>query len=252
VILIHGLASSPAVWDRFAPELAKARRVHRLHIAGFDAAAPAGNASDPILTNIAAEIGAYIRRENLEKPALVGHSMGGVIALQAAIQLDQRIAGALIVDALPFFSVLINPIITRIEAAMQADAARAALLAQSPAEFEEGQRTAIERLAISAVDRARALDWALKADRDVMARAMHEVMTTDLRLAIAQIRTPLSVLFAHDGAIQPPAALWASMWTANYAANPRVRLAMVENARHYIMLDQPERFMAEAASFLAL
>jgi pimeloyl-ACP methyl ester carboxylesterase len=250
VILVHGLASSPAVWSQTIDAFSSQRRLHVLHIAGFDAAPAGPNAAGLILPAIADEIAGYIGREKLEKPALIGHSMGGVIGLLTAIRHRGALGRLMVIDALPWFSVLLNPAITRIEALMQADAARDSLLRQTAAEFEAGQRVAIARLVTSGADQARALDWALNADRIVMARAMHEVMTTDLRLEVAKIAAPTTVLCGHDASMRfPPAAVLAA-YRFNYAALRGVDLRLSDAARHYLMLDQPERFAGELRVFL--
>ncbi|MFZ4069395.1 MAG: alpha/beta fold hydrolase [Caulobacterales bacterium] len=250
VILVHGLASSPAVWAQTVEAFSSQCRLHVLHIAGFDAVPAGPNAAGLILPAIADDIARYIESAKLEKPILIGHSMGGVIGMLTAIRHRSVLGRLMVIDALPWFSVLLNPAITRIEALMQADAARDALLRQSAAEFEAGQRAAIARLVTSADDQARALAWALRADRMVMARAMHEVMTTDLRLEVAKITTPTSVLCAHDASMRfPPAAVEAA-YRINYAALRGVDILVIDAARHYLMLDQPERFAGELRVFL--
>jgi pimeloyl-ACP methyl ester carboxylesterase len=251
LILVHGLGSAPAVWDRVVAEFATQRRIHVLRLAGF-AGAPAGaNATAPILDGVADEIAGYIGAQKLQKPALIGHSMGGVIGLETAIRHRDALGRLMVIDALPFFSVLLNPAINRTEAAMQADSARDGMLRQTPAEFEASQRAAIGRLVTGAVDQARAIDWALSADRMVMAAAMHEVMTTDLRLEVARIITPTTVVCAHDQIMPFPAPVVAQTYAFNYAALRGVSVRLVEAARHYVMLDQPERFAGEVRVFLA-
>jgi pimeloyl-ACP methyl ester carboxylesterase len=251
VILVHGLGSSPRVWDRVIADFSTDFRLHVLTIAGYAGLPAGGNATDPILEGLAAEIAGYVYGLGLKAPALVGHSMGGVAALLTAIREPDAIGKLMVVDALPYFSVLLNPAIMATEAAMRADAARDEMLRMTPEAFEAGQRQALSNLVKGAVDRARALDWALSADRAVMARAMREVMTTDLRLKVASIRAPTTVLYAWDPAAPAPRAAVAGVYAANYALLKRARLEMVEDAYHYLMLDQPERFRGELALFLS-
>jgi pimeloyl-ACP methyl ester carboxylesterase len=45
----------------------------------------------------------------LRRPAIVGHSIGGLIALEVAERRPDAVGRLLIVDALPFYSLTISP-----------------------------------------------------------------------------------------------------------------------------------------------
>ncbi len=61
-------------------------------MAGF-AGAPAGaNTSGPIIQPTVDEIDAYIRSANLHRPAVIGHSLGGLMGLMLAKQHPRRSA----------------------------------------------------------------------------------------------------------------------------------------------------------------
>ncbi len=110
VILIPGLASSRDVWSATVHQLDETHRVHVLNIRGF-AGEPAGaNAQGPVLQPLIDEIAAYAA--DLDRPALIGHSIGGLISLEVAAARPDEIGRVMVIDALPFYSLLFNPAAT--------------------------------------------------------------------------------------------------------------------------------------------
>jgi len=250
VILIPGLTSSAAVWRDTAARLEGRYRVHLVQVAGFAGAAPGGNAEGPVVAPLADEIVAYIAGRKLDHPAIIGHSMGGFTALLIAARHPEAVGRVMVVDALPFFSVLINPAATASGIEPQAAAFRDSLLGQSDAAFAAGQPRVVASLAKTEPARAEALAWSLASDRGVMARATYDVMTTDLRGDLAAITVPVTVVYARDPAMGFFYGVVDQVYATNYAGLAGVRLRPVDGAFHYLMLDQPDAFAAEVAAFL--
>ncbi|MFA7264603.1 MAG: alpha/beta hydrolase [Caulobacter sp.] len=250
VILIPGLTSSAAVWRDTAARLEGRYRVHLVQVAGFAGAPVAGNAEGPVVAPLADEVLAYIAGQKLDHPAIIGHSMGGFTALLIAARHPDSVGRVMVVDALPFFSVLINPAATATAVEPQAAAFRDSLLGQSDAAFTASQPQVVAGLAKTDAARAEALAWSLASDRGVMARATYDVMTTDLRGELATIGTPVTVVYARDTAMGFFYRVVDQIYATNYAALPGVALRRVDGAFHYLMLDQPEPFAAEVERFL--
>jgi N-formylmaleamate deformylase len=100
VILIPGLTSSRSVW-RAAIAATPGYRYHLIQVAGFAGAPAGGNARGEVVAPLAEEIARYIRANRLDRPALVGHSMGGTIALMIASRHPDLAGKAMVVDMLP-------------------------------------------------------------------------------------------------------------------------------------------------------
>jgi|SRR5215217_1492839 len=250
VILIPGLSSSRDVWSDTARRLEKTHRVHLLQVRGF-AGLPAGaNADGPVVGPLADEIVAYIKVNKLGAPAVIGHSMGGFTALGIADRYPEAVGRIMIVDALPFFSVLVSPTATVESITPQAAGLRDMMIAMTPDAFAAQQERTMATLVKSPQGRKDALAWSLTSDRGVMARAMYDVMTTDLRGRLATIKTPMTVVYARDDAMGPMAAFVEPLYAGAYAALPDKTLVPVEGALHFVMLDQPEVFAAAVDSFL--
>lgn len=250
VILIPGWGSSREVWAVEADRLDDDHRVHLVQVAGFAGAAAPSDASGPVLAPLVQELDAYIAREGLQQPAIIGHSMGGLAALSLARMRPERVGRVMLVDTHPFYSALFNPSATVADATPQAAAMARGIVDASPVDFARMQRFGMSRLVANAERREEVADWTIASDRAVLAQAMYEVMTTDMRGELAAVQTPLTVLYAYDGAMGPQAQIDA-VWQSAYAAAPQARVLRIDDSRHFIMLDQPEAFHASVASFLA-
>lgn len=250
VILIPGLASSRDVWDQTVAQLSATHRVHVLQLAGFGGE-PAGAAAGdgPIVQPVVDELNTYIEHNHITQPAVIGHSLGGVAALMLARDHPASVGRVMVVDALPFFSLLIDPNATAASIEPQAAAARDQLLAQAPEQFFAGQMSVMNRLVRTETLRFTVMQWSLSSDRSVMARGMYDVMTTDLRPDLASIQTPVTIVYAYDAAMGPEAMITGA-YTGLYAPLPHHTMVKVDQSFHFVPLDQPQAFAAAVADFL--
>src|ERR1700735_3866114 len=74
IILIPGFASSGATWDSTVARYRDRYECHVLTLAGF-AGEPRIDA--PLLEPVRKDLAAYIREKKMDKPVIVGHSLGG-------------------------------------------------------------------------------------------------------------------------------------------------------------------------------
>lgn len=249
VILIPGLSCPRDVWDGLATALAPSHRLHLVQLTGFgEATAPPEGA---LFEPAAQELLRYIAEQGLSRPAVIGHSMGGTLALRIAATAPQAIGRAMIVDSLPFFSVLINPTATPQTIAPQADALAEQMRGMDDAAFLGLQQRTMPTLVKGEQNQALAVAWSVASHRPAVAQMMRDVMTTDLRPQLPAIQVPVTVLYAWDPSMPYPAAGADFVYTLNYAGLQGVRLIRVDEALHFIMLDQPARFEAEVRAFLS-
>lgn len=245
VILIPGLASSREVWAGLASTLRQQHRLHLVQVAGFAGSPAVPTVDGRVAAPVAEAVADYIRSQHLKAPAIIGHSLGGEVALMLGARHPERVGRLIVVDALPFYTLLINPMATAEAAAPQAAAFRDAMLAAPPAQAEAMQRTAIERLAKTAEARPALVEAALRSDRKTVADATYELMTTDLRPELARIQAPVEVVYAYDPLFGIPAASVDATFANAYAGTPHISFKRIDGSFHFVMLDQPQAF-AEA------
>lgn len=250
VILIPGFASSREVWRAEAERLKATHRVHLVQLAGF-AGEPWTHGDGPFVEPAVEELARYIRDSGLERPAIIGHSMGGMSAVMLAQRHPELVGRVMSVDSLPFFSALFGPTATVESARPFAAQAAAGIIAADEAGYRAGQAQAAVGYSRTPATRAAMVDWSVTSDRHAMASAISDVMTTDLRPGLAGMTTPVWAVYASDADGGAPAAMADGLWTREYAALPGVRMVRVDDSRHFIMADQPERFAAIVDQFLA-
>ena len=102
VILIPGLEGGPWVWQRTIEQLQKDHVVYAVTLAGFDGV-PAPRDGGSLFDRADASLLQLIRQHKLDKPVLLGHSLGGTLALRFAGEHAGLISGVVAVDGLPIF-----------------------------------------------------------------------------------------------------------------------------------------------------
>lgn len=100
------------MWDGVAADLARTHRVHLVQVNGFGGDAPGDNAKPGMLAGIAADLDRYIAEHKIDRPAIIGHSMGGLLAMMMGARYPAATGRVMVVDALPFFSLLFDPAMT--------------------------------------------------------------------------------------------------------------------------------------------
>ncbi len=242
VVLIPGLASSKSVWDAEAKLLGPNYRLHILQVDGF-AGAPAGaNAADgKMLPGIVEELHGYVTANEM-RPVVVGHSLGGLLALMLAEKYPADVRKLAIVDTLPYYAVLFSPGATVDAMKPMAETMKQQILAVPADQYAAMQVPMMAAMAKSDAGRKAATDSALTSDRAVVTEALYEDLLTDMRGEVAKIQTPTLVLYEYDAANKmPPAEAYEALVKDGYKAMPHVTLVRVEDSRHFIMYDQPAK-----------
>ena len=233
VVLIPGLTGSRDVWKGSVAAV-PGYRYHLVQVAGFAGTPPRGNARGNVVAPLAEEIARYIAARGLKRPAIVGHSMGGTVAMMVAARHPDRVGRVMVVDMLP-----------------------------QPAGIIGGDATGLRGFADSLRDLSatpggrRLVESAIRlfgnpesgADPDVTARATHELALTDLTPELPRIGAPLTVLYA---SLDPSRrAADDARYRAAYRGKRGARLVRIDDSGHMIMYEQPARFRAELRAFLA-
>ena len=250
VLMIPGFGSSREVWRAEAERLKATHRVHLVQYAGF-AGEPWSHGDGPFVDPAVEALAAYVRSARLNRPAVIGHSMGGLSALLLAQRHPELIGKVMAVDNLPFFSALFGPEVT-VESARPFAAQAAASMRDTPEPaLRAAQTQGAVGLARDPATRIAMVNWTMASDRQALGAAIRDVMTTDVRPGLAAMTTPVTVLYAADADGGAPAAMADATWGREYATLPGVKLIRVDGSRHFIMADQPARFAELTDAFLA-
>ena len=251
VILIPGMGSSPRVWRELVKAL-PGYRYHMVQVHGFAGVAPGANTDGPVAAPVAEEIARYIAAGKLDKPAVIGHSMGGTMGLMLAGRHPGALSKVMVVDMMPFLGAMFGPPGTTAESVKPtADGVLAHLRSANAADRLARTSATITGMVDNAAMRPAALDDAMKSDPDVAARAMHELIVTDLRAELPKISVPATVLYVTPKRIGMTDEQLDASYTAAYAPLKGVTLKRIPGSAHFIMWDQSEQFQREVKNFLA-
>jgi N-formylmaleamate deformylase len=246
MILIPGLASHGAVWDGVVTRFKDRYDCHVLTLAGF-AGVPAP--AEMSLASVRAELAAYIRKEKLRRPVLVGHSLGGTLALWLASAEPGLVGPLVIVDSVPFLPALWAPNATVESSRAQAEGMRQRMAGLSGDAWRKFQvdNPMLLTMVSGDEDRARVAQWGVDSSPRAVGDAMAQLLVLDLRPELARVESKALVLAALKGAF--PGAL--ATYERQYAGLARKTMVPVESARHFIMYDDAGRLLSEMEAFLA-
>lgn len=232
-MLIPGLASSPAIWSSLVARL-EGHRLHLVHVNGF-AKRPAGaNATGPLLDPLATDLARYIKAQGLRAPVIIGHSMGGMLALMLGLRTDVRPARIMVVDMLPDGAAMLG-----------GTAQGYGYLAAQLNGYFTGTKAGRQML----TDMVRQTPGGRDSDPRVIAQALTELAQMDLTTKVRALTCPLTVIPALPGTSQLDSAQ-VQRYRAAYAGVKALTLAGIGPSAHQIMLDQPDKFVAVVKKFL--
>lgn len=251
MILIPGLASDGRVWQETVDSLRPHYTCHVLTLAGFNNSSPLP-LDQGFLPIIREQLTMYIQQELREKPILVGHSLGGFLALSVASSNPDIVEKIVIVDSYPFYSAGMNPQATEESVRAQAEFIKQGMLEASPALFEQQQKMTLPILMNNTEKVNTALKWSLNSDRATVAQAMYEIMTTDLRPEIVKVACPILVLGSwyggKDYGISPE--ITKQNYENQFKEAKNCQIYIAPKARHFIMWDEPLWFYEKLKAFL--
>jgi pimeloyl-ACP methyl ester carboxylesterase len=92
---LHGLVDTLEIWQRIAPALEARGRVTRFDQRGHgESDSPPGPYSR---ADLAGDVCAVLDAEQIDQTILVGHSMGGIVAMEVALRYPERISGLVLI-----------------------------------------------------------------------------------------------------------------------------------------------------------
>lgn len=235
IVLIPGLMSDGRVWEATSKVLSEQNRVHIISISGFGRTPTKGSNS---IKGVEKELTQYIA--TLDKPTVVGHSIGGFLAMSIAINAPDSLSGVVSVDGLPF----IGPIFTRNPNTKVSDiSAQAKYIKGHYAKLSKKQLASevargIYIQATSPSNQNLVIEMSSLSHAKTVGKMMHGVMTTDLRPQLSKVKAKVLMLGA-SGAM--PNELGKdqveSLYKQQFESLPSAQVKMNRNARHFIMLD---------------
>jgi pimeloyl-ACP methyl ester carboxylesterase len=253
LILIPGLACGGWVWEDTVARLKKDHVLYVVTLAGFDGVAPVQGkllelAGDSLLQ--------LIRTQHLDRPVLIGHSLGGTVSIQFAELHSDLISAVIAVDGLPVFPG--TEAIPAAQRAQMGENMRVQMAGATPEQFGAQQMQFMKTR--GTLSETRAVELAghtSRSDPAATAQYVSEDVALDLRPGLALISVPVLEISPYNAAdfSNPARSISEPQMIAYYRAllqgTPKLEVVSIAPARHFVMFDQPDAFAAALSRFLA-
>lgn len=251
MILIHGMACSADVWEEVADFYQSRHELHLITLPGFGNQEPFE--APHVLKAIRDALIAYVTTNELDKPLLMGHSMGGFVSLWAAAEAPELFRGIISVDGLPYFPVLAMPGMTAETAGPFVQMMQDNMRNSDPQTSRMYQEMMIASMISNEEKRPVVVEMGVNSNPAVIAQAMGEMYTTDIRDEMKNIDIPVLVLGSWYAYRSFGATLESvkAGFTAQFDPAPHATVKMADTAYHFIFYDDPDWFFKVVDEFLA-
>ena len=238
VVLVHGLGQNAARdWDKLVPALSSRYQVFALDLPGFGQSDKGNELYSPV--NFARVIEAVIGSRVSRPFVLVGHSLGGAVAIAYAARYPERVRRLVVVDAA---GILHRAVYAQSLSRLVTEAAGGKPPADAPwlDSFIQSVLTRVEPLPGAARVFLHVPELRLQVlGGDPTAIAAYALIDHDFSRDLREVRAPTLAIWGTEDKIAP---LRTGQLVA--ALVPGGRLALLEGLAHTPMLESADRFNA--------
>lgn len=231
VLLLPGFACTGAIWDETVKELAKNHECHVFTFAGFGNVAPIPM---PWLSTIKDELIGYVKNKQLNKPTIIGHSLGGTLGFWLAAEEQYLFSKVLAIDALPCTGALMVPNYDASTMVYDNPYSKQMLNMDSTA----FRKMAVQQASFMMLNKSKidtVVNWMMLADRNTYVNGYIDLLKLDLREKMADIKIPVVVL----AATYPDKKAIEKTYNTQFEKMTNKTFLYADESAHFIMYDQP-------------
>lgn len=252
LVLIPGLYCSGDVWQETVAHFRDHYTCYSLTLPGFAGQPPLGG--EDILARVSGEIARFVSEEGIKKPILVGHSLGGWLALKVEADHPGLAGGIVCVSSAPFLPALAMGSDVTLDSARRIGLViKKYMSSETPEQTKAAQQATLKFMIRDSANIEKVLPMAVRSDPATQGEVMYELFSSDLRNAMSEVRCPVLVLgdwmsYKTYGATRENTI---EKYQDQFAKAPHVAISLSDSARHFIMYDEPGWFYAQLEPFLA-
>jgi pimeloyl-ACP methyl ester carboxylesterase len=256
LIFIPGLDCSGGVWDDAVAHFSGEHTCYVLTLPGFAGQPPVTDSN--ILGAVVRQLADYIRENHIQRPVIIGHSLGGWVALALGVAHPDLVGGLVIVSSAPFLPALsMGADITVDSAARIGQLIKKGMSGQSPAQVAASQKMYLHMMIRDSVRIDEVTAMAARSDQPTQGEIMAELFGEDLRPSMGRIRCPILAL-ADWSAYRTYGATAGSVRTnltdqyknLSKANGATLTIAINDSSKHFIMYDEPQWFYEQVDHWL--
>jgi pimeloyl-ACP methyl ester carboxylesterase len=226
VVLIHGLGASASIWRDIEPYLRSTCEVFLYELPGHGRTTPLDDPSTASLSRMTDSLVEWMSGKGLESFHLIGHGIGGLIAMNFALDHPHRVRSLIAIDSGP------RPLHSR------------------------EQRTGIARLLLEDYDRfiashfigisemehvnEQAVDMALRTDSASLAALLLSSLKWDLSGQVIDLGAPLLVI-GSEGFLPEAGSERLYLQHYGYEGAQGMKFKRIPGSGHYLMMENPSR-----------
>ncbi len=255
VVLIAGLACDWTVWDAFMSRNGDQFTMYAVTLPGMAGTQappkPATEGGTPWMDSTIESLTALIDEKQMKEPVIVGHSLGGHMALRLALDHPDKVGRVVMVDALPSFPVGGGSVVGEQRQAIIDGILTPNLRNQDTKQWTDSfAREGI--MMVANADRGEQIRDMLKTtDGEVTVQYFIEGLRSDLAPRLGELKVPTLAIVAMNERL--PAGMTPlqarAFWEETDAKSDQLEVVVFENTLHFVMDDRSAAFDAAVAAF---
>jgi N-formylmaleamate deformylase len=257
LIFIPGLDCSADVWNDAVQHFSPNHTCYTLTLPGFAGQPPI--AGDNILETVVSQLADFIKENRIDHPVIIGHSLGGWVAIDLAIKYPDLSKGLVIVSSAPFLPALSMGIAVSVDSAAKiGQLIKKGMSGQNPAQVATSEKMYLPTMIRDTARINEVVAMSVRSDQPTQGEVMAELFSIDLRPEVGQIRCPILAL-ADWSAYKSYGATAESVKTnlqEQYGKLSKgngaiLSIAINDSSKHFIMYDEPQWLYEQVDRWLA-
>jgi pimeloyl-ACP methyl ester carboxylesterase len=243
MLFLPGFTTPGSIWNDTIDALKLNKTTYTFSYAGFNGNAPI---EMPWYDTVKHEIINYIKSNQLQNIILVGHSMGGNLAIDITLAFPNEVSKLIIVDSLPNMKAIMLPNVP-VEQLVYDSPYNQQMLNMNAEQFKGMANMMASNMTNTTNKVSTLAQWILEADRKTYVYGYTDLLKLDQTKILSNIKTKTLIL----GASFPSVDIVKANFEKQYALLDNKTIEMASNSKHFIMFDQAEWFYSKVSTFIA-
>jgi len=242
VFYLPGFTVPGSIWKETTEHLNIKRKSYLISYAGFNGNEPIDM---PWYASIKSSIITYIKDNNLTDIIIIGHSMGGNLAIDIASELPTKVSKIIIIEALPCMREVMMPNVPA-ESLFYESPYNKQMLEMNDQQFSNMASMMASNMTLNKEKVDTLTKWILEADRKTWVYGYTDLLKLDLRTILSKVTCETLIL----GASFPDVNIAKDNYEKQYVNLSNKTILMASNSKHFVMFDQPTWFYKAINDFL--